>query len=162
MILVSSCLLGLNTKYSGKSNDSSLLIEYCSCGKFVPVCPEQLGGLPTPRAASEIIGGSGEDVLSGRCRIMSDSGDDETDEYIRGAEETLKMAKLFNVTSAILKQRSPSCGNKQIYDGTFSGNRIDGQGVVAALLSRNGIPVFSEEELTRELLEKLISQAESK
>lgn len=160
MILVSSCLLGLDTKYNGNSNANELLIEYCCYGKFIPVCPEQLGGLSTPRAASEIIGGCGEDVLKGRCRVMSDSGVDETKEYIKGAEEVIKIVKMFPVKAAILKQRSPSCGNKQIYDGTFSGRKIDGEGVTAALLRKHNIPVYSEEDITRELLEKLIFEYE--
>jgi uncharacterized protein YbbK (DUF523 family) len=148
--------MGLDTKYDGKSNANELIIEYCSFGKFIPVCPEQLGGLSTPRACSEIIGGSGEDVLAGRVRISSDKGVDETKEYIKGAREVIKIAHLFNVNAAILKQRSPSCGCRQIYDGTFSGRKIDGQGVTAALLKEYNIPVYSEEEITRELLDKLL------
>jgi uncharacterized protein YbbK (DUF523 family) len=156
LILVSSCLLGLDTKYSGSSNTNELIKEYCRHGKFIPVCPEQLGGLSTPRAASEIINGSGDEVLYGTCRVITSQGIDETREYIKGAEEVIKLLDLFSISAAILKQRSPSCASKQVYDGTFSGKVRNGQGVTAALLGKYNIPVYSEEEVTRELLEKLI------
>ena len=156
LILVSTCLLGLDTKYNGNSNENNIIMEYARFGKFIPVCPEQLGGLETPRASAEIIGGSGEDVLHGKCKVMTDRGIDETNQYIKGAREVVKLLKLFPVTAAILKQRSPSCGNSKIYDGTFTGNVIDGQGVTAALLKQYDIPVFSEEDVTSELLERLI------
>ncbi|MCX7885241.1 MAG: DUF523 domain-containing protein [Caloramator sp.] len=156
MILVSSCLLGLNTKYNGENNAVELLIEYSRYGKFIPICPEQLGGLSTPRAPSEIIGGSGEDVLKGLCRILSDTGVDETQQYIKGAQEVIKLVNIFPVNAAILKQRSPSCGSTQIYDGTFLGKVKDGSGVTAVLLKEYGIPVYSEEEINRGILEKLI------
>lgn len=156
MILVSSCLLGLDTKYDGKNNIKELLIEYSRYGKFIPVCPEQLGGLSTPRVPSEIIGGSGEDVLKGLCRVLSDTGVDETQQYIKGAQEVIKLVKIFPVKAAILKQRSPSCGSAQIYDGTFSGKIRNGTGVTAVLLKEYGIPVYSEENINRDVLERLI------
>ncbi|SKA95726.1 Uncharacterized conserved protein YbbK, DUF523 family [Caloramator quimbayensis] len=156
MILVSSCLLGLDTKYNGENNAKELLIEYSRYGKFIPICPEQLGGLSTPRAPSEIAGGSGEDVLKGLCRVLSESGTDETNQYIKGAKEVIKIVKIFPVKAAILKQRSPSCGSMQIYDGSFSGKVRDGAGVTAVLLKEYGIPVYSEEEINRDILEKLI------
>lgn len=158
MILVSTCLLGLDTRYDGKSNANELLMEYCCYGKFIPVCPEQLGGLETPRACSEITGGSGENVLSGKVKVMSDNGKDVTEGYIKGAQEVVKLLTLFPVTAAILKQRSPSCGSIRIYDGTFSGRIIEGQGVTAALLRKHNIPVYSEEEVTKDLLEKLLEE----
>lgn len=157
MILISSCLLGLNTKYNGKSNPNKLLIDYARLGKFIPVCPEQLGGLKTPRGASEIIAGSGEDVLNHCAKVMTQDGINETAEYIKGAEEVIKMLSIFPITAAILKQRSPSCGMGQIYDGTFSGTKIKGEGVTAALLRRHNIPVFTEEDIGVELIEKLLN-----
>lgn len=158
MILVSSCLIGLDTKYDGNSNANELLIKYSTCGKFIPFCPEILGGLPTPRPASEIIKGSGEDVLEGSARVMSKGGKDETENYIKGAMETVKLLKMFPVTCAIMKQRSPSCGNSMIYDGTFSGRRRSGKGVSAAILERYNIPVYSEEEITEEILKKILQE----
>lgn len=81
MILVSACLLGLNTKYDGKTNDCALLQKYCSSGQFIPVCPEQLGGLPTPRVPMEIIDGTGQDVLLGRCAVRGEQGEEVSTEY---------------------------------------------------------------------------------
>lgn len=156
MILVSACLLGLDTKYNGNSNANELLIKYSAHGKFIPFCPEILGGLPTPRPASEIIRGSGEDVLEGRARVMSKEGRDETENYIKGAMETAKLLALFPVTCAIMKQRSPSCGKNMIYDGTFSGARRHGKGVTAAVLEKYNIPIYTEEEITEDLLKKLL------
>lgn len=104
---------------------------------LIPICPEQLSGLTTPRDPSEIKDGE----------VVTNNGKDVTDEFKKGAEETLKIAKLFNAKEAILKQRSPSCGCGQIYDGTFSGKIIKGDGVTADFLKKNGIKVISEEEL---------------
>jgi len=114
-------------------------------GKVIPVCPEQLGGCPTPRDPCEIAGGDGGDVLDGRCAVISWTGADMTEKFIKGAYETLKIAKACGAKKAILKARSPSCGAGRIYDGTFSGKTIPGNGVAAELLIRNGIEVYSEE-----------------
>ncbi|MCL4441930.1 MAG: DUF523 domain-containing protein [Firmicutes bacterium] len=115
-------------------------------GLALPVCPEQLGGDPTPREPVELSGRSGEDVLDGRGRAVTNTGRDKTDSFIRGAHEVLKIARLVNAEYAILKERSPSCGSGLIYDGTFTGRRCKGHGVTAALLERHGIKVYSEEE----------------
>ncbi|RYD05193.1 hypothetical protein N752_10375 [Desulforamulus aquiferis] len=127
-------------------------------GKVVPICPEQLGGSPTPRPPAEIKGGTGLDVLRGTAKVYTDEGLDITDLFIEGAQEVLKVCRIFDVKAAILKERSPSCGCNIIYDGTFQSMRIPGQGVTAALLASQGIPVYSEEELTDELLQKLFGQ----
>lgn len=156
MILVSACLMGMNTKYDGRSNTCDIIAKYCSSGRFIPVCPEQLGGLSTPREPCEIRGGDGEDVLSGKASVITSSGSDKTHEFVKGTEEIIKLLKLYNISCAILKQRSPSCGSRNIYDGTFSGRTIEGQGIAAALLNRNGIPVYSEEDMTISLIEELI------
>jgi uncharacterized protein YbbK (DUF523 family) len=156
MILVSSCLLGLNTRYDGISNDNPLLIRYCRCGKFIPICPEQLGGLPTPRKPAEITGGDGNQVLSGSAKIFSTSKEDVTLNFIKGSEEVLKILKIIPVTAAILKERSPSCGANYIYDGSFNSIKIKGAGVTAALLKTLNIPVYSEEEIDEKLLKKLV------
>ncbi|AET69390.1 hypothetical protein Desor_3945 [Desulfosporosinus orientis DSM 765] len=158
MILVSACLLGLNTKYNGESNAHSLLQKYCLWGRFIPVCPEQLGGLPTPREPVEIIQGTGQEVLRGRSLIKGEQGEAVTGYFIRGAQETLKLVKMFKVSAAILKERSPSCGVNHIYDGSFSHSRIPGQGVTAALLKEHNIPIYSEEDLNEERLKELLCQ----
>jgi len=156
MILVSACLLGLNTKYNGESNAHSLIQRYSSSGKLIPVCPEQLGGLPTPREPVEIINGSGHEVLIGRCLTQGESGEVVISQFIKGANEVLKIAEMLNVTAAILKERSPSCGVNYIYDGSFAHRIIPGQGVTAALLREHKIPLYSEEDLTEELLKELL------
>lgn len=148
MIIVSACLCGVNCKYSGGNNFNEKVMHLFQQGKAVLVCPEQMGGLSTPRLPSEIIGGTGADVLDGKCRVMTiNCQDDVTDRFTKGAEETLKLAKKCGASLAILKSRSPSCGHGTIYDGSFTGTKIDGNGVTAELLERNGIKVITEEEL---------------
>ena len=129
MIIVSACLLGENCKYSGGNNKSENVIKYLEDKEYILVCPEQLGGLSTPRNPSEIItygNKDGNDVLSGCTKVLSNKGIDVTKNFIQGAEETLKIAKEHNAKTAILKAGSPSCGYKKIYDGTFLGNKIQG------------------------------------
>jgi uncharacterized protein YbbK (DUF523 family) len=146
MKLVSSCLIGLCATWRAKDNSHSKLVELMQSGKAIPVCPEQMGGLSTPRAMAEIVGGNGEDVLDGRARVMTREGEDVTSEYIRGAEETLKIARMVKPEEIILKENSPSCGVRWIYDGTFKGNLIGGSGVTTALLRRHGFTVVSDQE----------------
>lgn len=160
MIIVSACLLGLNTKYDGKTNAHVLVHKYSSTGKFIPVCPEQLGGLPTPRAPMEIVAGTGQDVLAGRCVVQGERGDVVTSKFVLGAKEVLKIVDMVTVTAAILKERSPSCGVNYIYDGSFSHQIKSGQGVTAAILKEHNIPVYSEEDLTEELLLDLLKDEE--
>lgn len=155
MILVSSCLLGIKAKYNGGENTVPDLVDLCRTGLILPVCPEQLGGSPTPRPPAEIRGGTGLDVLHGRARVYNDRGEDITDVFIEGAHNVLKLCRIFPVQAAILKERSPSCGCNLIYDGTFRGARLKGRGVTAALLEAEGIPVYSEEELCDDLLHTL-------
>jgi len=145
MILVSACLLGVNCKYNGGNNLASELIRLLEAEGMVPVCPEQLGGLGTPRVPAEIQGGEGNDVLEGHARVLSKEKEDVTEAFVKGAEETLKLAKLFDVKKAVLKARSPSCGCGIIYDGSFSAKTINGDGVTTALLKKNGIEVLTEE-----------------
>jgi uncharacterized protein YbbK (DUF523 family) len=150
MKLCSACLLGINCKYDGRNNLNKApkkLIEEYKKGNLIPVCPEQLGGLPTPRILQEIQGCSGEYVLEGKCKVKNKYGKDVTNNYLRGAEAVLKIAKDLNIKEAILKQRSPSCGCGQIYDGTFSKTIIKGDGVTTALLKKNGVKVITEEDL---------------
>jgi len=156
MILVSACLLGLNAKYDGQSNAHALIQKYSFAGKFIPVCPEQLGGLPTPRVPVEIIGGTGQDVLLGKCVALGQRGEIVTPQLIQGATEVLKIVRMFKVSAAILKERSPSCGVNHIYDGSFTHSQINGQGVTAALLKQAHIPIYSEEGLTEARLVQLL------
>ncbi len=160
MIIVSACLLGLNTKYDGKTNAHALIRKYSSSGKFIPVCPEQLGGLPTPRVPVEIIEGTGREVLHGKCIVQGEQGEVVTSEFILGATEVIKIVEMVTVTAAILKERSPSCGVNHIYDGSFSHRIKPGQGVTAAILEEHNIPSYSEVELTEEKLLELLSEDE--
>jgi len=137
MKLCSACLLGIKCRYDGKSKLNKKVIKLLKKETLIPVCPEQLGGLPTPREPAE----------QRQNRVYAKLGKDVTKNFERGAREVLRLAKLFGVEWAILKQRSPSCGCGQIYDGTFSGRIIKGDGVTTALLKRNGIKVVSEEDL---------------
>lgn len=144
-ILVSACLLGVNCKYSGGNNSCERLAAYLERYNLIPVCPEQLGGLSTPRAAAEIQNGNGKDVLEEKAEIRDCNGENVTGAFTRGAAETLKLAKLYDCKLAILKAKSPSCGYGKIYDGSFSGKQRDGNGVCAELLSDSGIIILNEE-----------------
>lgn len=149
MILASACLLGIKCRYDGGSKRLDKLMELAANGEILPVCPEQLGGLPTPRNPCEISMGTGAEVLDGKCRAFSSTRLDITEHLIKGAQETLKLADMCNVKLAVLKARSPSCGCGQIYDGSFSGSLIDGNGVTTELLRRNGIEVITEESFQK-------------
>lgn len=144
MKMISACLIGCECRYDQKSCLDEDLEQLLREGKVIPVCPEQLGGLPTPRPPAEIIGGDGFDVLEGRARIVDQTGNDVTDEFLAGAQQALKLAKTVGATSAILKENSPSCGSSFVYDGSFSGKKVPGVGLTAALFKRNGIEVRSE------------------
>jgi uncharacterized protein YbbK (DUF523 family) len=146
MKLVSACLMGVHCRFDGKSSLDKDIKQLVKEGKAVPVCPEQIGGLSTPRLPAEIVGGDGFDVLDGKAKVITIEGEDVTEAFIRGATETLRIAKSVGATEAILKERSPSCGSCMIYDGSFKGQKQAGKGVTAALLKRNGIKVVSEEE----------------
>lgn len=145
--LCSACLLGIKCRYDGKSKPNEKVLALSKKEVLIPICPEQFGGQSTPRPNAEIKDGDGLTVLDKKAKVVESNGNDVTHSFIDGAEEVLKLAKLFNMKEAILKQRSPSCGSGQIYDGTFSKTLIKGDGVTTALLKRNGIKVISEEEL---------------
>ena len=148
MRLISACLLGVRCNWSGDDKYKDVrAIELSRIETLISVCPEQLGGLPTPRAPQEIQGGAGEDVLDGKCRVLNTNGQNVTSQFIRGAEETLRIANQLRVKEFIGKSGSPSCGCGQIYDGTFSGKLIPGDGVTTALLKRSGIKIIAQEEL---------------
>ena len=139
-VLVSACLLGVNCRYNGVPKEDRAVKELLNREDItlIPMCPEQSGGLPTPRTPSERKGDG----------VFSSEGEDRTETFIRGAQEALRLAKLYGCEAAILKERSPSCGNKEIYDGSFSGTVVPGEGVTAELLQQNGVKVFGESELT--------------
>ena len=135
MKLVSACLAGFPCRYDGKAKNCPEAMELVRSGKAIPVCPEQLGGLPTPRPPCEIYEG----------RVIDQSGGDWTDNYRRGAEAVLALAKTYGATQALLQNKSPSCGSGWIYDGTFSKKLIQGDGITARLLRENGIQVIGIE-----------------
>ncbi|MCM8899613.1 DUF523 domain-containing protein [Caldicoprobacter algeriensis] len=147
MILVSACLAGICCKYDGGNNGIPLIKELVRQGKAIPLCPEQLGGLPTPRMPAEIKGGSARDVLQGKASVIRNDGADVTENFVRGASEVLKFCQEMGIMCAILKSKSPSCGKGLVYDGTFKGKLVEGNGVTAQLLIDNGIEVMTEEEI---------------
>ena len=138
-ILVSSCLLGVECRYKGDGCPCQKLIDLGKDNTLIPVCPEQAGGLPTPRTPSERVGD----------KVIMRDGTDVTSEYKKGAETALYLAKTLNADFAILKANSPSCGKGIIYDGTFTGGKCEGNGVTSELLLNNGIVVYTEDEIDR-------------
>lgn len=146
-ILVSACLAGLACAYDGNHRARERVLEWVREGRAVLVCPEDEGGLGTPRPAAEIVGGTGEDVLDGRARVVTVDGADVTAEYLEGARIAVARAKEHGCRTAVLKTRSPSCGRGGIYDGTFSGKLREADGVTAAALRREGVQVITDEEL---------------
>lgn len=131
---VSACLCGFPCRYDGKSKPDERIKALYEEGRALPVCPEKLGGLKTPRTPCEIING----------RVISSDGEDRTNEYLLGSQKVLELCKKHGIKKAILKQNSPSCGSTHIYDGTFSGTLIEGEGCLTALLRKNGIEVTGE------------------
>ena len=135
MILISACLCGVNCKYNGKNNLNEECLELLKKGEAILVCPEQLGGLETPRNPSEIK------IINGEVKVFMNDGKDVTENYKRGAKEVLKLAKELNIKKAIFIKKSPSCGCGEIYDGTFTNTLTKGNGITASLLIENGIEV---------------------
>ena len=136
-ILVSACLLGIGCRYDGKHKADPEVIKLTEKYNLIPVCPEIYGGLSTPRVPSERIGD----------RVMMKNGNDVTENYERGARETLELCRIYNIKTAVLKERSPSCGKGMIYDGTFTGTLTERDGVTAELLIANGVRVIGESEI---------------
>jgi len=145
-ILVSACLLGVNSKYNSGNNYNEKVAELRSKHFLIPICPEQLGGLATPRLPAEIVNGDGSAVLSGNTWVKNSCDIDLSGQFIKGAIESLNIGILYGCNVAILKARSPSCGKGCIYDGTFTKTLRNGNGVSAQMLIDNGIRVFSESE----------------
>lgn len=145
---MSACLLGQPVRYDGRSSGHPDLLQlWQQQGRVVPLCPEVAGGLPTPRPPAEIPGGQGGAVLDGEARVVTVQGEDVSAEFLAGARLALELVRRHGIRVAVLKSGSPSCGNRKVYDGTFSGSKIDGEGVTSALLRREGVQVFSELEL---------------
>jgi uncharacterized protein YbbK (DUF523 family) len=138
MILVSACLAGFNCRYDGGNKANVKIIQLVKEGKAIPVCPEQLGGLMTPRPAAE---------QTADGRVLTANGEDLTAAFEQGARKVLVLCQQYGCTQAILRAKSPSCGAGKIYDGTFTDRLTDGYGVTAKLLKDNGIEVISEEDL---------------
>ncbi len=145
MKLCSACLLGMKCRYDGKDSMNKRVIALSKKETLIPICPEQLAGLPTPRPPQELQGCSGELVLDGKCSVKNKLGEDGTKYFLEGAQEALRIAKHFNIKEFIAKNKSPACGCGKIYDGTFSGKLVNGDGVATALLKRNGIRIIKEE-----------------
>lgn len=136
-MLISACLLGVHCRYDGTGCALSDLDDLMRRYELIPVCPEQLGGLPTPRTPSERRGD----------RVLQKSGADVTSAFRAGAEQTCCLARIYGARSALLKARSPSCGSGEIYDGRFTGRRVAGNGVAAQMLKEMGVAVYSEEDI---------------
>ena len=143
---VSACLVGKNTKYDGKNNYNEYVMKYLKDKEYVIICPEVFGGLPTPRTPSEQRGD----------KVFAKNNKDVTKEFVNGAKESLSILKKQGITTVILKERSPSCGYKKIYDGSFTGKIIDGNGVFAKLAIDNGFVIYTESDI-----EKIIKNSES-
>jgi len=138
-ILVSACLLGMRVRYDGQSKPVDSVIALMNEHELIPVCAEVFGGLPTPRVPAERAGE----------RVIAKDGGDVTEQYVRGAEEIARLARLYGCTHAILKEKSPSCGKGRIYDGTHTGTLTDGNGVLAETLMKMGVKVVGESEIDR-------------
>jgi len=137
MKIVSACLAGVKCRYDGTSKPNKKVIELVKKGKAIPLCPEQLGGLSTPRIPSEIRGN----------KVINKKGKDVTAFFIKGAKEALKIAKLAKCREAILKSKSPSCGVREIYDGSFTGKTKKGDGIFTRLLKKNNINCKTEDKI---------------
>jgi uncharacterized protein YbbK (DUF523 family) len=143
--LVSACLAGYPCRYDGTPFPVDEIIQLVKAGNAIPFCPEQSGGLPTPRSQCEIR------IINGKKKVISIGGYDFTADFIRGAELSLDLAEKHNIKKAILKSRSPSCGIDEIYDGTFTGVKTKGNGITADLFIRHGITVYTELTFKKDL-----------
>ena len=145
-VLVSACLLGISCRYDGTNQLNQAVIDYLQAKQLqpIPVCPEQLGGLPTPRPKAWFTKGDGQGYLQNDAQLTDENNQDAGPAFLRGAEEALRIARICQCKTAILKQRSPSCGSRQIH---LNGNLIDGVGITCALLQQAGLEVTCEESL---------------
>jgi len=159
-ILVSACLLGEKVRYDGEAcYQGGLLEQWRAQGRLIPLCPEVAGGLPIPRPPAEIMGGDADAVLSGLNKVEREDGEDVTHAFVEGAELALTLCIKHNISLAVLKEGSPSCGVKRVNDGSFCKQKVSGMGITARVLQRRGIAVFGEQQLAQalQLLRKLES-----
>lgn len=149
-VLVSACLLGDKVRYDARSLSvlSNILQRWIAKGRVISICPEVSSGMSIPRAPAEIDGGDGYGVLQGNMLVIENTGNNVTEDFLRGANNALKLCKANDITVAVLTDFSPSCGSSSVYSGDFSGSRVNGVGVTAALLINSGIKVFSQHQLT--------------
>jgi len=144
-ILISPCLLGIRTRWDEDCEEIEELINLVKSGQAVFLCPEQIGGLTTPRVPAEIERGkTAGDVLNGDAMVLTKTGNDVTGQFVAGAQRILEFCQRLGVEAAVMKSGSPSCGSEQTYDGSFTGTKIAGRGVTAELLEKNGIKVYNE------------------
>ena len=136
-LLISACILGTNCKYNGKNNYNPLVEKLKERYILIPICPEEMGGLSTPRNPSEIL----------NDKVISSKGDDVTNNFFDGANKALDIVKKEKISKALLKEGSPSCGSNYIYDGTFTKTKINGMGITARLLKNNSIKIYTEDEI---------------
>ena len=155
MIIVSACLAGVACRHDGTGRENELIQELAANRLAMPMCPEVLGGREIPRTPCEIQGGTGADVIAGRAKVTDKNGKDVTKEIMEGVNTVLKAVERMNVTAVILKSKSPTCGCGSIYDGSFSGKLIAGDGVLAAALKQKGVKVYTEENCG-EFAEKML------
>lgn len=149
--LMSACLANQPVRYDGKGYKYEKILNILEKNNIVLACPETLGGLPTPRAPAEIIGGSALDVFNGTAKVMDNLGNNISEAFIKGAYATLSLAQFHQVDIVILKENSPSCGSHFIYDGSFTGQKLAATGITTALLEQYGFKVISEQEFIEQL-----------
>jgi len=149
--LISACLANQPVRYDGQGYKFEKILKLLENPNIILACPETLGGLPTPRAPAEIIGGSAADVLKGVAQVVDHAGNDVSSAFIQGAFKTLALAQLHAIDIVVLKENSPSCGSHFIYDGSFTGQKIVAMGVTTALLQQHGFKVISELEFLEQL-----------
>lgn len=152
MRIVSACLVGINCLYNGKNKCHEKIRKMFENGDLIPVCPEQMGGLPTPRTPQGILNGTGIDVIEGNHKVINKKGEDVTKQFLKGANEILNIAKSLGIKEAILKKTSPACGVGKTWqmsknNGKLKNTLVDGDGVLTALLKRNNIKILTEEEI---------------
>jgi uncharacterized protein YbbK (DUF523 family) len=149
-ILISACLLGRKVRYDGKTLPvtDNLLERWMAQGRVISVCPEVDAGMSIPRAPAEITAGTGYDVLAGTAKVLIENGDEVSAYFEKGAQLTLALCKQYDIKVAVLTESSPSCGSSNIYDGSFTRQKIAGVGVTVALLEQHGIKVFNQHQLS--------------
>ncbi len=147
MYIISACLCGINCKYNGGNNYNKVCSDLFEAGKAIIICPEQLGGLSTPRIPSELTDTALKVMKGYNGKVISKEGNDVTENFLKGAEEVVNISKRLNIKLAILKDGSPSCGVNYIYDGTFTGEKIKGVGLTTQMLKDIGVKVISEDNI---------------